>query len=116
LLIYRFDADLVFFNCDHFRERVNKKIREAQVPVEWVLIDAGPVNVIDYTALQKLRELRKELNDQGILLVFSDLKHALAHFFRRQWIKDKTAKTDDLFYPTVKSALHAFEHRKASGS
>jgi high affinity sulfate transporter 1 len=111
LLIYRFDADLVFFNCDHFRDRVNQKIREAGTPVEWILVDAGPINVIDYTALQKLRELRNELKARGILLVFAGLKHALAHFFRPRWIRDKTLEGDNIFYPTVKSALHAFEHR-----
>ena len=60
LLIYRFDANLVFFNCDHFKESVLRHIDAAAAPVEWVLIDASPINVVDYTALQKVDELREE--------------------------------------------------------
>jgi MFS superfamily sulfate permease-like transporter len=114
LLVYRFDAELVFFNCDHFRDRINQKICEARTPVEWVVVDAGPINVVDYTALQKMKELRMELKARGIILVFASAKHALTHFFRPYWIRDITRDRGDLLYPTVKSAIHAFEHRNTT--
>jgi high affinity sulfate transporter 1 len=114
LLIYRFDANLVFFNCDHFRDRVNQKISESQAPVEWLLVDASPINIVDYTALQKMKELRMELKARGILLVFANTKHTLAHYFRPHWMSVMTKDRDDLLYPTVKSAIHAFEHRNTS--
>ncbi len=61
LLLYRFEANLVFFNIDYFGERLRAAIRRSRTPVEWVVVDASPINWIDATALQRLDELRSEL-------------------------------------------------------
>ena len=111
LLIYRFDANVVFFNCDYLKERVLKEIAEAKTPVEWVVIDASPINVVDYTALQKLDELREELRARGIVLAYAATKQSLARFFRPSWITERQEETGRLLFPTVKLAIHAFEHR-----
>ena len=67
LLIYRFEAALVFFNIDYFGERLRAAIQAARTPVEWVILDASPVNWIDATAVQRLDELRRELAAQDIM-------------------------------------------------
>ncbi|MEJ2007531.1 MAG: SulP family inorganic anion transporter [Acidobacteriota bacterium] len=109
LLIYRFDSGVVFFNCDHFKERVRQKIREAAAPVEWVLVDASPINVVDYTALEKLHDLRKELAAQGIVLAYARVKGNLAYFFRPAWVKELHIVAP--MFPTIESAVQAFEQR-----
>jgi high affinity sulfate transporter 1 len=111
LLIYRFDADIVFFNCDYFKERVLEHISEATTTVEWVLIDASPINVVDYTALQKLGELREELAARGIVIAYARAKQSLARFFREAWVVDRKKTDGAVIYPTVKSAIYAFEQR-----
>jgi MFS superfamily sulfate permease-like transporter len=111
LLIYRFDANVVFFNCDYLKERVLKEITEAKTSVEWVIIDASPINVVDYTALRKLDELREELRARGIVLVYAATKQSLARFFRPSWITEREEETSRLLFPTVKLAINAFEHR-----
>ena len=111
LLIYRFDANLVFFNCDHFKESVLRHIDAAAAPVEWVLIDASPINVIDYTALQKVDELREELRARGIALAYARAKQSLHRFFRPGWATEREQADGRLVFPTVKSAIDAFEHR-----
>ena len=68
LLLYRFEANLVFFNVDYFGERLRAAIAAARTPVEWVVVDASPINWIDATALQRLDELRSELAARGITL------------------------------------------------
>ncbi len=55
LILYRFEANLVFFNADHFRDRVRAIIAAAETPVEWVVIDASSINVVDVTSLHKIR-------------------------------------------------------------
>jgi high affinity sulfate transporter 1 len=85
LILYRFDANLVFFNADYFRDRVRAIIAAAETPVEWVVVDASSINVIDITALQKVDELREELSAQGIVLATARIKHSLSRFFNHDW-------------------------------
>ena len=68
LLLYRFNANLVFFNIDYFCERVRAAIRRAATPVAWVIVDLSPVNFVDATAVQRFDELREELAAQGVTL------------------------------------------------
>ncbi|HTP64839.1 MAG TPA: sulfate permease [Geobacteraceae bacterium] len=111
LLIYRFEADLVFFNCDLFKERVQQEIRRAATPVEWVLVDASPITVIDYTAMQMIQEFREELAAQGIELAFAKARHHLAHFFRPAWVEEIKSVGSLQLFPGIKSGIQAFEQR-----
>jgi high affinity sulfate transporter 1 len=113
LLIYRFAAGVVFFNCDHFKERLQQEIRNAATPVEWALIDASAINVVDYTAMQKIQELREELAARGIVLAVAGAKHHLAHFFRPAWVEEKERARAVPLFPGLKSAMQGFEQRDA---
>ena len=111
LILYRFDANLVFFNADYFRERVRATIAAAKTPVEWVVVDASSINVIDITALQKLDELREELAAQGIVLATARVKQSLMRFFNYEWgMKQRELHAEYRFH-TVKSAVRAFKNR-----
>jgi MFS superfamily sulfate permease-like transporter len=44
LLLYRFEANLVFFNVDYFGDRLRAAIAASRTPVEWVVVDASPIN------------------------------------------------------------------------
>ena len=61
LLLYRFSANLLFFNIDYFCERVRAAIRRAATPVAWVIVDLSPISFVDATAVQRFDELREEL-------------------------------------------------------
>ena len=111
LLIYRFEADLIFFNCDLFKERVQQEIRKSATPVEWVLVDASPITVIDYTAMQMIQELREELADRRIELAFARARHHLAYFFRPAWVEEIQRAGSLQLFPGIKSAIQAFEQR-----
>ncbi|HET6421729.1 MAG TPA: SulP family inorganic anion transporter, partial [Geobacteraceae bacterium] len=111
LLIYRFDAVLVFFNCDLFKERIQQEICDAATPVEWVLVDASPITVVDYTAMQKIQELREELAARGIVLAFARARRHLAHFFRPAWVEEVQRVRSLQLFPGIKSAIQAFEQR-----
>ena len=111
LVLYRFDANLVFFNADYFRDRVRAAIAAAKTPVEWVVIDASSINVIDITALQKFDELREELSAQGIVLASARVKHSLSRFFSHGWIVKHRERHAEYRFHTVKSAVRAFNNR-----
>ncbi len=111
LLIYRFDSDLVFFNADYFRDRLRKAVAESKTPVEWVVVDASPVNVVDATAINKIDDLREELAARGIELRFARTKGGLRRFFRREWAKAFTEARAAIVFPTLRSAVKAFNKR-----
>ncbi len=114
LLIYRFEAALVFFNIDYFGERLRAAIQAARTPVEWVILDASPVNWIDATAVQRLDELRRELAAQDIMFGIARARLSLNRAFNPSWIARRTVAMKFRRFPTLKGALHAFERRKAA--
>jgi high affinity sulfate transporter 1 len=112
LLLYRFEANLVFFNIDHFSERLRAAIQAARTPVEWVVVDASPINWIDATALQRLDELRGELAARDITLGVARAKLSLGRAFNPSWVAER-AGIGLRGFPTLKAAVRAFEQRKS---
>ena len=111
LLLYRFEGDLVFFNADYFKTRVLDAVAAAASPVEWVVIDASPINVLDGTALHKFDELERELKDRGIELAIARGKRSIERFFERDFVKKRMAESAARTYPTLGSAVRAFRNR-----
>lgn len=114
LLLYRFDAEILFFNCEYFCERIRQEIASAETKVEWVVLDASPVNVVDFTAVEKIDALRRELEAEGIVLAFARVKHALGSFFRPDWVTQLEERAGRPAFPTLKTAVHAFERRTST--
>jgi high affinity sulfate transporter 1 len=115
LVLYRFDANLVFFNVDYFRERVRSIIATSATPVEWFVVDASAVNVIDITAVHKFDELRKELEARGIQLGTARVKRTLMRFFDPEWARDRVEQRAAYRFTTLKSVVHAF-NKRATGA
>lgn len=111
LLLYRFDADLLFYNIDYFIERIRKAIADAVEPVQWVVIDASPINVMDVTALQKVMELREALASEGIVLAHAHAKSNLGRFFNGHRSAQQKRDRQINGYPTLKSAIAAFHQQ-----
>jgi MFS superfamily sulfate permease-like transporter len=116
LLLYRFEANLVFFNVDYFGERLRAAIARSKTPVEWVVVDASPVNWIDATALQRLDELQSELAARGVTLGVARAKRSLGRAFNPSWVAQRPAATEFRLFPTLKTAVHAFERRKPAAA
>ena len=120
LLLYRFNADVVFYNADYFKERLLAAIDNADEPVEWVVVDLSPVNVVDVTALTKFDALKADLAERGIVLSIAYAKLGLERFFRESWFMARRELTAAHRFPTLKAAISAFKKRnksaKASGA
>jgi SulP family sulfate permease len=78
LVIYRFGAPLFYANAGRFSEEVRSLVGPAPSPVRWLVVDAGAITNVDYTAARVLRELLEDLARRGVTLVLahvqSDLK------------------------------------------
>jgi len=111
LLLYRFDGNVLFFNADYCKERILAEVARAPVAVEWIVVDASPVNDVDITALHTLRELRHQLADQGISLCYARVKHSLWKFFHALWVADNLEVNRTAIFPSLAAAIEAFEQR-----
>ncbi len=111
LLLYRFEGNVVFFNADFFKERLLAAIATSKTPVEWVVIDASPVNIVDATAIQKFDALQEELSARGIVLAVAREQRNLTKFFEASWVNAQRRLNKDYNFPTLKSAVRAFKHR-----
>ncbi len=104
LVLFRFDAPLVFANARTFRERVLELAEEPGV--RWIVIAAEPITDVDTTAADMLEELDERLNSRGISLVFAEMKDPVHHKITRY---ELTRTIDPAhFYPTIKAAVDAF--------
>ncbi|WP_250034341.1 SulP family inorganic anion transporter [Paractinoplanes maris] len=106
LVIWRFDAPLIFANARTFREEVR---RLAQRRPRWIVVAAEPITDVDTTAADMLEELDEELNAKGISLVFAELKHPVKEKIDRY---ELTRTIDpEHFYPTLDDAVAAYRER-----
>jgi high affinity sulfate transporter 1 len=105
LVIYRFDAPLIFANAKTFRDEV-KRLAAAEPAPHWIVIAAEPVTDVDTTASDVLEDLDEELNARGISLVFAELKDPV----RRKIERYGLTRTIDPghFFPTIGAAVKAF--------
>jgi len=112
LLLFRFDGDILFFNADYFKECIKAEIARSSDPVEWVIVDTSPINIIDITAIHKLTELRDELETQGIRFIFVRVKRSLLNFFNASWLSEQSAPNKAFWSMTLAAAVALFEQRQ----
>ncbi|MGA9543374.1 MAG: SulP family inorganic anion transporter [Candidatus Sulfotelmatobacter sp.] len=78
LVLYRFSAPLYYANANRFSEETRMLAASAPSPLHWLIVDAGAITHVDFTAARVVCELQKDLAAQGTGLVFahvqSDLK------------------------------------------
>ncbi len=110
LLIYRFNANIVFYNIDYFRERLLEQMRRSTEPLRWVVVDLSPVSIIDSTALNRFEDLRDELQlRDGITLAVARARQQLAKHFDPSFIAERMAAGQTLFFPTLRAAVKAYK-------
>jgi high affinity sulfate transporter 1 len=71
LIVYRFGADLFYANEDRFADEVRLLVKHAPSPVRWLVVDAGAITDLDYSAARMLRDLDSELAQAGVELIFA---------------------------------------------
>ncbi|MFE7174300.1 SulP family inorganic anion transporter [Streptomyces sp. NPDC057616] len=105
LVIHRFDGPLFFANAKAFRHEIMRLTRTDPKPV-WVLLAAEPVTDVDTTAADELEELDEALNEQGVSLVFAELKDPVR---RKIELYELTRTLDPAhFFPTLEAAVAAY--------
>jgi high affinity sulfate transporter 1 len=108
LVLFRFDAPLVFANARTFRDEI-RRLATSEPPPVWIVVAAEPITDVDTTAADMLEDLDLELNARGVSLVFAEMKTPVRKKVRRY---ELTRTIDpDHFFDTVKQAVDAFAVR-----
>ena len=105
LVVYRFDAPLIFANARNFAEHI-RAIAERSPALRWIVIAAEPVTDVDTTASDMLQDLDLWLNERGISLIFAELKDPVREKIERY---ELTRTIDpNHFFPTIEAAVERY--------
>jgi MFS superfamily sulfate permease-like transporter len=106
LVVYRFDAPLIFANSRTFNERI-RLLCEQRPEVCWIVIASEPMTDVDTTAAAMLTELDEWLNARDVTLAFAEMKDPVRQKIDRYNLT-RTINPEH-FYPTVDDAVAEYE-------
>jgi sulfate permease, SulP family len=109
LIVYWFGSDLFYANFDRFAGQAHKLVTDSQSPVTWLVVDAGAITSIDYTAGGGLKELTKELDKKEVTLVFAHINENFRADLDRQELTKVIGPTR--MFETLRECLAAYEAR-----
>jgi high affinity sulfate transporter 1 len=106
LVVYRFDAPLIFANSRTFSEQI-RALCDQRPGLRWIVIASEPMTDVDTTAAGMLTELDEWLNARGVTLAFAELKDPV----RQKIDRYNLTRTIDPehFYPTVDDAVAQYQ-------
>ena len=105
LVVYRFDAPLIFANSRMFGDSV-RAIAEAQPDLRWVIVAAEPMTDVDTTAADMLADLDEWLNARSVSLAFAEVKDPVREKIQRYELERTIDPAH--FYPTLDEAVAAY--------
>src|SRR5262245_19845522 len=69
LVVFRFGADLFYANATRFADDIQTVVAHAPSPVKWLVLDAGAITNVDYSAARILRARADDLTRDGVRLL-----------------------------------------------
>ncbi len=88
LVMYWFGAELYYANANYFAEQALHLVAHSPSPVRWLVVDAGAIADIDYSAGKTLKELQRECAKRGVALVLTRVSESLRADLDRQQLTD----------------------------
>ncbi|KRF45025.1 transporter [Terrabacter sp. Soil811] len=108
LVVYRFDAPLIFANARGFGENVRAMVDDDPA-LRWIVVAAEPITDVDTTASDMLEDLDTWLNERGVSLVFAEMKDPVRAKIERYELT-RTISPEH-FLPTVDEAVAEFRRQ-----
>jgi sulfate permease, SulP family len=109
LLVYWFGSDLFYANVDRFAIQARRLAIESPVPLSWLVVDAGAITGVDYTAAGTLKELVKDLAKHGVVLVLAHTGEGLKADIDRLGLTEVIGT--DRQFETLRECLAAYASR-----
>lgn len=109
IVLFRFNAPIVFFNAAFFKRSVLEAAHAAGPGLSWFVMDMIPVTMIDLTGLHTTAEVIEIFRARGVVFVAAGRETEW-----RQWAESRHMhiETEYLSFPTLRSALKAYDLEK----
>jgi high affinity sulfate transporter 1 len=114
LIVFRYDADIFYANASQFVDDVVGLVEHAPDPVRWVILDAGAIDDVDYSAGISLDGLLDYLEARHITFVLARADDSLVETLRRYGIRGRIP--DSHLFGNLLDAIEAFEADAPSAS
>jgi MFS superfamily sulfate permease-like transporter len=112
LVLFRFNAPLVFFNAPHFKQQVMAVVAAAGPDLEWLVLDAVPITGVDYTGYTELADLAEILRQQGAELVLAGRMTEVEEVCQVTGINQR--RIFSRTFPSLRAAVKAYRRRHAA--
>ena len=112
LLLFRFNAPIVFFNAAYFKRAVLAAVEAAGSGLKWFVIDMIPITLIDATGLYAAAEVIDTLADRGIVFATAGRQTEWSDWAKKNPLllnRPKIAR-----FPTLRAALKAYRREHGS--
>jgi SulP family sulfate permease len=109
LVMYRFGAALFYANAARFSNEVLLLARPSPSPLRWLVVDAGAITHVDYTAARVVRELQQDLAHSGVELVFAHVQSDLKPDLDRHHLTEVIGA--NRIFDTLHQAIDSYHHR-----
>jgi len=107
LVVFRYDADLFYANVSRFVDDVEALVDHAPDPVRWVVLDAGALDDIDYSAGISLTGLLDYLDARHITFALARADTGLVHTLELYGLRARIP--DSHLFGNLTDAVAAFE-------
>ena len=104
LLLFRFNAPIVFFNAPFFKRSVFEAVEAAGPELKWFVIDMIPITMIDVTGLHIVRDVIEALGARGIAFIAAGRETEW-----KQWAEARGRKFVHRSFSTLEAAVEAYE-------
>jgi sulfate permease, SulP family len=111
LVLYRFNAPVIFYNAPYFRRRVLALAAVSQ-GASWLIVDGGPIIHLDSSGADTIAALAGELASRGIRLAIGRVSPQVHQMLERSGALDHLGR--DAVFPTLRGAIEACELRRAA--
>ena len=113
LLLFRFNAPVVFFNAPYFKRQVLDAVEAAGAGLKWFVVDMIPVTMMDATGIQAANELLAVMRARKIIFVAAGRQAEWQQWRDQRRLQPDTTGTR--VFPTLRAALKAYQREAAAG-
>ncbi|WBX74850.1 solute carrier family 26 protein [Tenacibaculum pacificus] len=107
ILIFRFDAQLFYANCNYFREKLDDMTEEKGISLKLIILDAESINRVDSTGIEMLKERIRYYHKRNISFYFAGVKGPVRDDFFRGGILEEVGL--EHFFMRANGAVHFFQ-------
>jgi sulfate permease, SulP family len=103
VIVFQFGADLFYANAARFAAEVRALVAGAPAPVRWLVLEAGAVTFVDYSAARVVHRLIEELTAGGVTLLLVHAEASLRSDLARHHLTDVVG--EDRIFERLREAL-----------